>query len=191
MPGANSMRDIAEPAWTGEVLDFWFEELGPSHWFDKSEVIDAQIRDRFLLLHERLVTHDGAGIETARQLLAAVIVLDQFSRNVFRGTSRAYAADPLARRLAGNAVEQGFDVGMSEHERLFLYLPFQHSENPLDQARSVELFTRLGNEEWTRYAIEHKTIIDRFGRFSHRNAILNRVSSAEELELLKDPMGWF
>ena len=188
MSGTNSNRD--EPAWTGEVLDFWFERLKAADWFAKSKVIDARIRDRFLSLHERLVKLDGIGT-TPRQLLAAVIVLDQFSRHLFRGTSRAFEADSLARRLAGNAVDQGFDAAMSEEERLFLYLPFQHSESPEDQARSVELFERLGNEEWTREAIAHKAIIDRFGRFSHRNAILNRESSAEEIEFLKDRMGWF
>jgi uncharacterized protein (DUF924 family) len=190
MSGMNPTQGMVEPAWTGEVLDFWFKELEPAHWFEKSEVIDAQIRDRFLSLHGRLVRLDGTGIATPRQLLSAVIVLDQFSRNVFRGTSRAYAADPLALRLARNAVEQGFDAAMSEEERLFLYMPFQHSESPKDQARSVELFKRLGNEEWTRYAIAHKIIVDRFGRFPHRNAILSRESSAEEIEFLKDPMGW-
>jgi uncharacterized protein (DUF924 family) len=191
MSSPNSTRDIVEPAWTGEVLDFWFEKLGPSDWFERSEAVDAQIRDRFLSLHEQIVKLDGVVTATPRQLLSAVIVLDQFSRHLFRGSPRAFAADPLARRLAGNAIEQGFDVAMSEQERLFLYMPFQHSENPEDQARSVELFARLDNEEWSRYAVEHKAIIDRFGRFSHRNSILDRESTAEEIEFLKDPEGWF
>jgi uncharacterized protein (DUF924 family) len=191
MSGTNSTNESVEPAWIGEVLRFWFEELGPSHWFAKSEVIDGQIRERFLSLNERLVKLDGAGITTPRGLLSAVIVLDQFSRNLFRGTPRAFAADPLARRLARNAVEQSFDGAMKEEERLFLYLPFQHSEDPGDQALSVELFTRLGNEAWTRYAVAHKVIIDRFGRFAHRNAIFHRESTAEEVELLKDPSGSF
>jgi uncharacterized protein (DUF924 family) len=191
MPGTNSTNETVEQAWIGEVLRFWFEELGPSHWFEKSEVIDAQIRDRFLSLNERLSKLDGVGITTPRALLSAVIVLDQFSRNLFRGTPRAFTADPLARRLARNAVEQAFDGAMKEEERLFLYLPFEHSENPKDQALSVELFTRLGNQDWTRYAVAHKKIIDRFGRFVHRNAVLNRKSSAEEIEHLKDPMARF
>jgi uncharacterized protein (DUF924 family) len=191
MSGTNSTNELVEPAWTGDVLHFWFEEVGPSHWFARSDAIDAQIRARFLALHERLLRLDGVGITTSRELLSTVIVLDQFSRNLFRGTPRAFGADPLACRLASNAVEQGFDLAMSEQERLFLYLPFQHSENPADQVRSVELFERLGNEEWTRYAIAHKAIIDRVGRFAHRNAILKRESTAQEIELLKDPMEWF
>jgi uncharacterized protein (DUF924 family) len=123
---------------------------------------------------------------TPLPLLAAVIVLDQFSRNMFRGAPRAFAADPIARRLSRIAIGQGFDVAMKEQERLFLYLPFEHSENREDQALAVELIARLGNEEWTRDAEAHKAIIDRFGRFPHRNAILNRHSAANEAALLKE-----
>jgi len=90
-----------------------------------------------------------------------------------------------------NAIEQGFDTRMQDAERMFVYLPFQHSEDREDQAFSVELFGRLGNEEWMRYAVAHKVIIDRFGRFPHRNAILNRVSSADEIEFVNEPMGSF
>jgi uncharacterized protein (DUF924 family) len=180
-----------EPAWVTEVLQFWFDELGEAHWFAKSEEIDAQIRGRFRQLHERLVADDGFGATAPRPLLAAVIVLDQFSRNLFRGTPRAFAADPVARRLSGTAIQQGFDVGMKVQERLFLYMPFEHSEDREDQALAIELIARLGNEEWTRDAIAHKTIIDRFGRFPHRNAILNRHSSADEVALLREPKGWW
>ena len=190
-PGTHSTSDAAEPAWIGEVLHFWFDELGEAHWFAKSGDVDARIHDRFLALHESMVAHDGTAITTPRSLLAAVVVLDQFSRNLFRGTARAFAADALARRIARSAIELGFDDAMTEPERMFLYLPFEHSEDRADQARSVELFVRLGNEDWTRYAIAHKVIIDRFGRFPHRNAVLDRVSSADELALLQRPMGSF
>ena len=184
-------HDAAELAWVGEVLHFWFDELGAAHWFEKNSDVDARVRDRFLALHERIVAHAGTAITTPRSLLAAVVVLDQFSRNLFRGTARAFATDALARRIARSAIELGFDGAMSEPERLFLYLPFEHSEDRADQALSVELFVRLGNEDWTRYAIAHKVIIDRFGRFPHRNAALGRVSSADELVLLQRPMGSF
>jgi uncharacterized protein (DUF924 family) len=120
-------------------------------------------------------------------MLALVIVLDQFSRNLFRGQPGAFAADPLARRVARTAIGQGFDAAMSARERLFFYLPFEHSEERDDQAFAVELVTRLGNAAWTRYALAHKEIIDRFGRFPHRNAILGRPSTADEIELLNDP----
>jgi uncharacterized protein (DUF924 family) len=125
------------------------------------------------------------------QVLAAVIVLDQFSRNIFRGTPRAFATDPIARRLARQAIGRGLDIEMTNAERLFVYLPFEHSEDRQDQALSVHLFGQLGNENWTRYALAHQSIIDRFGRFPHRNAILGRTSTPDELAILDDPMGTF
>ena len=191
MFGTHSTSDKVEPSWVAKVLHFWFNELGEGHWFAKSDDIDAQIRDRFLPLHDLVVANDGPDATRQRPLLAAVIVLDQFSRNLFRGTPRAFVADPVARRLARTAIKRDFDVAMTEQERLFLYMPFQHSENGEDQALAVELITRLGNEEWTRDAIVHKAIIDRFGRFPHRNAVLNRRSSPDEVALLQEPKGWW
>jgi uncharacterized protein (DUF924 family) len=187
----HSSRETAESNWVPEVLHFWFDELGEARWFAKSEHTDAQIRARFLWLHERLVADDGIDGAMRRALLAAIIVLDQFSRNLFRDTPRAFAADPIARRLARSAIAQSFDDAMTVEQRCFLYLPFQHSEDRADQALSVELFAQLGNAEWTRYALAHQAIIDRFGRFPHRNAILNRDSSADELETLQQREDWF
>jgi uncharacterized protein (DUF924 family) len=190
MSGRQSSNDPAEPAWVTEVLHFWFDELAEAQWFAKSDGIDAQIRSRFLSLHQWLVAHEGCVAATPRALLAAVIVLDQFSRNLFRGTPRLFAADPVARSLSRSAISQGFDMAMKEQERLFLYMPFEHSEDREDQALAVKLIARLGNEAWTRDAIAHQAIIDRFGRFPHRNAILNRHSSADEVLLLQEPAGW-
>jgi uncharacterized protein (DUF924 family) len=187
----HSSRETAESNWVSEVLHFWFDELGEARWFAKSEHTDAQIRERFLWLQERLVADDGIDGAMRRPLLAAVIVLDQFSRNLFRDTPRAYAADPIARRLARRAIAQGLDVGMTAQERMFLYLPFEHSEDRADQALAVELLAQLGNAEWTGYALKHQAIIDRFGRFPHRNAILNRDSSADEVECLQQREDWF
>ena len=187
-PGAGA---AAEPGWVGEVLRFWFEELGAGDWFAKDHHLDERIRARFLPLYEELVERGASAARTVRELLAAVIVLDQFSRNMFRDSARAYAADPLARRLARTAVEQGLDRSMTDHERMFMYLPFEHSEDRVDQALSVELFSRLGNEEWTRYALAHKELIDRFGRFPHRNAILKRESTPAELARLREPLSQF
>jgi uncharacterized protein (DUF924 family)/TolB-like protein len=183
--------DSVEPEWVSQVLRFWFEELGPSGWYAKRDAIDARIRADFLSLHERIMAQDGFNASTPRALLAAVIVLDQFSRNLFRGTPRAFAADSVARQLSATAIKQGFDLAMPEEERHFLYLPFEHSEHPDDQALSVELIGRLGNAEWTNYAVAHKAVIDQFGRFPHRNAILNRPSSESEIALLKNPKDWF
>jgi uncharacterized protein (DUF924 family) len=185
------LPDTTEPAWVEQVLDFWFRKIGAIHWFSRSAEIDDEIRARFLKLHEELVAAEGEGLDSRRAMLAAVVVLDQFSRNMFRGSPQAFAADPLARRLARQAIERGLDSGFSPEERLFLYLPFEHSEDRDDQAYSCELIGRLGNDDWTRYAQAHKAIIDRFGRFPHRNAALGRTSTAEELALLKEPMGSF
>ncbi len=181
----------AEPVWVGEVLRYWFETLGEKHWFDPSREVDEKIRELFLALHQQLATGQVAELATSREMLAAVIVLDQFSRNIFRGTSRAYAADPMARGLARIAISRGFDVDLTGEQKQFLYMPFQHSEDAQDQARSLAFFDKLGNERWTQYALAHKAIIDRFGRFPHRNAILGRDSSAEEIASLQEPMGSF
>jgi uncharacterized protein (DUF924 family) len=180
-----------EPVWVGNVFRFWFEEVTNDRWFSRSDELDTRIRERFLTLHEQLVAQDGPDVTAPRLLLAAVIVLDQFSRNMFRGAPRAFAADSIARRLARSAVEQGLDAAMSKEERLFLYLPFQHSEDREDQALSLRLYEQLGDGEWTRYALAHKVIIDRFGRFPHRNAALNRSSTEAELAFLKEPMSSF
>jgi uncharacterized protein (DUF924 family) len=191
MSGTQSNDRAADPPWVSDVLHFWFTELGEADWFATRADIDARIRDRFLALHTRLAADDTPDGTTPRSLLAAVIVLDQFSRNLYRGTSRAFAADSTARRLSRAAVARGFDTGLTKPERLFLYLPFEHSESREDQARSVELIGRLGDEEWTRYAMEHKAMIDRFGRFPYRNAMLGRVSSTEELAAMKDRADWW
>jgi len=186
-----STADVIEPAWVGDVIQFWFAELTEAHWFARDAELDARIRDCFLALHEQIVLSDGIDAAASRPLLAAVIVLDQFSRNMFRGTPRAFAADPIARRLARQAVSRGFDLSMTRDERHFVYLPFEHSEDREDQALSIHLIGQLGHDEWTRHALAHRSIIDRFGRFPHRNAILGRTSTPDELVLLNEPMGSF
>jgi uncharacterized protein (DUF924 family) len=176
----------AIPAWVAEVLHFWFEQLSEAQWWRPDDTIDALIRDRFLALHEQLAGQDEASATTPHWALATVVVLDQFSRNMFRGSPRAFAADPLARRVSRFAIEQGFDRAMTVPERTFLYLPFEHSEDAGDQRVAVDLFDRLGDESLTRFALAHKAIIDRFGRFPHRNAVLGRRSTVEEMEFLKE-----
>jgi uncharacterized protein (DUF924 family) len=124
---------------------------------------------------------------SADRALAAVIALDQFPRNAFRGSPMAFEADGHALGIAQAAIAAGLDRALSGTERQFLYMPFQHSENRDLQARSVELFATLEDPECLRYAKEHKAIIDRFGRFPHRNAILGRTSTAQEIEFLREP----
>ncbi len=187
----DSKNANVEPPWVGQVIHFWFEELAEADWFAKSDSVDMRIRERFLTLHERLVTHHGLGVTEPQPILAVVIVLDQFSRNLFRDSPRAYSADSIARRLARTAIEQGFDLTMTRQERLFLYLPFEHSEDRADQAYSLNLVKQLGREDWTHSAVKHKAIIDQFGRFPHRNAVLNRLSTADEIAFLKEPKNSF
>jgi len=191
MSATASTPDIAEPGWVGAVLQFWFQELSEAQWFAKDAALDARIRDRFLAIHQQLEAGATPDISGPRASLAAVIVLDQFSRNMFRGDPHAFAADAIARRIATTAIAQGWDQAMSKPERMFLYLPFEHSEDGRDQARSLELVRALGNESWTHYALAHKQIIDRFGRFPHRNAVLNRPSTQDERDALNDGTGFF
>jgi uncharacterized protein (DUF924 family) len=180
-----------EPSWVDDVLRFWFKDLSADQWWRKDETLDARIRERFLQLHARILAQDAPQLRAPRTALATVIVLDQFSRNMFRGDARAYAADPLARRLAKQAIATGLDAAMTKDERLFLYMPLQHSEDAGDQQLGFELTAALGNDASTRFALAHKRIIDRFGRFPHRNAVLGRVSTADEIASLREPMSSF
>jgi uncharacterized protein (DUF924 family) len=173
---------VAEPAWVSDVLQFWFDELSELDWFVRNDAVDDRIRQRFLSLHGHITADEGVPpSSTPRMLLAAVLVLDQFSRNLYRDDPRAFEADADARRLARNIVAQGFDRAMTPQQRLFAYLPFEHSEDADDQALAVRLIEALGNEYWTRYAVAHQVAIARFGRFPFRNAALGRPSTAEEI----------
>lgn len=175
-----------------EVLGFWFERLMPEQWFAKSDELDREIGERFESLRRAVLESSAAGWrEDPRTLLAAVILLDQFSRNVHRGTPEAFAADPLAQELAGLAVEYGWDQAMTPPQRQFLYLPFEHAESRELQAVSLNCFEALGQEEALDYARQHAEVIARFGRFPSRNAALGRDSTPEEKEYLNRPgAGW-
>ncbi|MDH3241032.1 MAG: DUF924 domain-containing protein [Alphaproteobacteria bacterium] len=180
--------DRSEPEWIGEVLDFWFKDLSRADWYRKSKGLDETVRARFQGLHDRIARcHPDPADAPARTLLAAVIVLDQFPRNMFRDTARAFAADPLALALAKAAVSRGVDWGLSFDQRHCLYLPFQHSEDLADQARACDLYEALGDTEGLDFARRHKAVIERFGRFPHRNAALGRASTPEETVFLKQP----
>lgn len=182
-------RAETEPAWVEDVLSFWFGELDRAAWFRKSEATDAPIRERFGKVHDHIITAlpVEAALASPRRALAAVIVLDQFSRNMFRGTPESFAGDAKARDIAREAVARGLDHAMNVHERAFLYMPFEHSEDLADQELAVALIGALGDDEYTRYAIAHRDVIVRFGRFPHRNAVLGRVSSPEEEAFLRQP----
>jgi uncharacterized protein (DUF924 family) len=181
------------------VLQLRFgEPRGPrqKRWFEKDPAFDAGISSRFLPLHEALArSEEEEWLEEPPQCLARILVLDQFPRNMFRGTARAFATDPLALQAARHALGRGYDHGLLPVERLFIYLPFEHSESLEDQERACELCRPLAafpeTDDAYRYAVAHRDIIARFGRFPHRNAILGRASTPEELEFLKQPGSGF
>ena len=177
-----------EPAWVSDVIRFWLEETPPEKRFKKDSAFDDAIRSRFAALYEQIAASPPQGEALiARLALATLIVLDQFSRNIFRGSPKAFAADAIALRIARAAVDGGLDRELDTAARLFIYLPFEHSESLADQNRSVELIADLGDAEWDRYAIAHRDIIERFGRFPHRNDVLGRASTDEEVAFLKQP----
>lgn len=177
------------PEWSSEVLRFWFVETPRDAWFRKDAAFDQTCRARFGTWIEP-VARLGAPTD-ARTALATTIVLDQFPRNLFRGSPRAFAHDTLARAVVNAAMAAGFDQALDKDGRLFLYLPLEHSEDLADQERSVMLITQLGNDEYTRFAVAHRDIIARFGRFPHRNAVLGRASTPQELAFLAGPMSSF
>jgi Uncharacterized protein conserved in bacteria len=174
------------------VLRFWFEELTRQQWFQVSPDLDAAIGERFGQTHLALAR--GAVIDwrsSPDHRLAAVIVLDQFSRNIYRATPLAFAADWMALREARLAIEAGADQAVASERRAFFYLPFEHSEALADQERSVELFRALGDREYLDYAERHLAVIREFGRFPHRNGLLGRESTGAELDYLSKPGAGF
>ena len=169
-----------------DTLRFWFDEH-PKDWFVKNAAFDAEIRKRFLALHERAAAgrlehwaHDPRGC------LALVILLDQFPRNMFRGEARAFATDAQARIAARAILERAWDKTMTQSEQLFAYLPFEHSEALADQELACELMKNF-DEKQRQYAERHRDIIRRFGRFPHRNDLLGRENTAAEIEFLRLP----
>ena len=174
--------------WQEQVLAYWYSELSSKDWFVKNEVVDQAIAERFKGLHERLA-HEarGGGYDTGHDALAAVIVLDQFPRNMYRGSPRSFASDAQALAISAAAIEDGLDKGLSIGERQFLYMPHMHSEDAAVQARCVRLFGSFNNDQLLDFAVRHKQIIDRFGRFPHRNEVLGRQSTPEELAFLQEP----
>lgn len=179
-----------QSGWVEKVTHYWFAELLPEAWFRKDERVDAAIRERFGTLHDEVARIRPEQLATPLECLAAVIVLDQFSRNMFRGSPRAFATDALALSIAQHAIAAGLDQQLDRQQRWFLYMPFQHSEDRAVQARSVELFTQLGDRENIGYAQRHQEIVDRFGRFPHRNEVLGRVSTPEELQFVATHRGF-
>ncbi|MCP3064694.1 DUF924 domain-containing protein [Myxococcus sp. K38C18041901] len=187
-----------------EVLDFWFGQpadpvrnpacIRPrAVWFQRDAAFDAECRERFLAAHERAAAGElDSWRNEARTCLALLLLLDQVPRNLFRGTPRAFATDAKARSVARHALARGLDVTLPSVWRWFMYLPFEHSEELYDQRLSVDLFELLtmhhsGSVETLDYARRHRDVIERFGRFPHRNDALGRASTPEEARFLQEP----
>ncbi len=167
------------------VLAFWFDEVGRDHWFAKSDALDAQIAKRFGAWRDAVVASGAkAWRDTPEHLLAAIILIDQFSRNLHRGKAAAFAADPLALELTRTALERRWDAGMTPDQRQFLLMPLMHSEALGDQRLALEEFARLGNADAFDFARRHHDQIARFGRFPGRNAALGRRTTPEEQDAL-------
>ena len=171
-----------------EVIAFWFDEISPKAWWQKDDDFDSLIKQRFGHLHDQAIASElFEWRETALGSLAEVIVLDQFSRNIYRDSVQAFAFDSLALALAQTAVSKGYDLEVSEPQRSFFYLPFMHSESKVIHQQAVHLYTNLGNPDNLEFELKHKRIIDQFGRYPHRNQVLGRQSTIEEMEFLKQP----
>lgn len=177
------------------ILEFWFGQdqlhgARRSFWFSKQPGIDAEVRQRFSADYQWAMAGKlNVWRDSVEGCLALVLLLDQFPRNMFRGTPQAFAADPLVRKVAGHGISRGFDQTLPPVQRMFFYLPFEHSENLPDQERAVALTAPFqdipGMADVHQYALRHRDVIARFGRFPHRNAILGRESTPEEMEFLK------
>lgn len=171
-----------------DVLTFWFEELRPEQWYSASDAVDAMIAGRFDALQAAAARCELFQWRTSPEgRLAEIIVLDQFSRNIYRGTAAAFAQDSLALALAQEAVVAGADLALEPAKRAFLYLPYMHSESVVIHDVALRLFDSAGLENNLDFEHKHKAIIDRFGRYPHRNAVLGRVSTPEEVAFLATP----
>lgn len=174
------------------ILDFWFVESTPEQWFKKDNQFDQRIRERFESVHQQVIQGEKASWrETVQGRLAEILVLDQFSRNLFRGDPRSFAYDGMALVLAQEAIAKKELSELTVEERSFVYMPFMHSESLVIHQQALELFSEPGMENNLDFEKRHYEIIKRFGRYPHRNAILNRSSTQEELMFLKEPNSSF
>jgi len=175
------MSEATANNWRADVLKFWFA-LKPEQWWNGTPELDGEIRERFFdRWEDKRQLPASSFLDDPLTALAGVILFDQFPRNMFRGHADSYSTDTLARAIADGAVDKGFDQQLAPEERAFLYMPFEHSEDMDDQRRSLLLFTRLGDANMLGFAMKHHDIIERFGRFPHRNAILGRQPRADEI----------
>tara|TARA_B110000908_G_scaffold161600_1_gene206146 strand:- start:853 stop:1389 length:537 start_codon:yes stop_codon:yes gene_type:complete len=171
-----------------DVIQFWFEEISQAQWWKKDAQFDQLIASRFLGVHGQASRCElNRWRDTAAGRLAEILVLDQFSRNIYRNSPLSFATDSLALALSQEAIHSGADKAVGEDKRSFFYMPFMHSESAAIHKEAVSLYEAYGNEGNLKFELRHKAIIDRFGRYPHRNEILGRDSTAEEVEFLSQP----
>ena len=172
---------MSSAEWYGEVLNFWFG-LSPEQWWKADAELDQTCRERFVELWEEQRQLPVANfLASPEEALAAIILFDQFPRNMFRGHADQFSTDHMALQIAKTAIDRGYDEAFAQPRRGFLYMPFQHSEDLDDQRRSIALFTALGDTYQLDFAKKHHDVIERFGRFPHRNAILGRTPRPNEI----------
>jgi uncharacterized protein (DUF924 family) len=170
------------------IIKFWFEEIDSSQWWVKDEAFDQLIQANFSTLHQQAINGElDVWRKTSAGRLAEIIILDQFSRNIYRDTPKAFACDAQAVALAQEAVAGGFDLSLSVVQRSFLYMPYMHSESLYVHDQAERLFAQLGVESTLEFERKHRRIIEQFGRYPHRNSILGRTSSVEEIAFLSQP----
>ncbi|MXO91657.1 DUF924 family protein [Altererythrobacter aquaemixtae] len=174
----------------GELLHFWFEELEPSDWFGSSDSVDSALRQRFEDVLDKASAHKAnAFLTDARSAQAAILLFDQVPRNIYRGTARAFAFDPLAREIAKGAIARGWDTALPDKERQFVAMPLMHSEDLADQEASLAYFSEHLPDNRS-FAESHHKMIAQFGRFPHRNDVLGRKTTAAEQRAIDDGNSW-
>lgn len=189
--GDDVEMDMPPADWATILLRFWFEEHADADWFGGGPDFDAAICENFAAWREALRSQPvNAFTGDPKTALAAIILFDQVPRNVFRGNADSFATDHIALAISRDIVARGLDTGLSKNERLFLYLPFEHSENEADQRESVRLISSLGDDRLTQFALDHQAMIERFGRFPHRNKVLGRADRAGEAEAVAAGHKW-
>jgi len=172
----------------GEILNFWFEHLSPNQWWIKDLELDKEITTKFEKIHAMAIAGElFHWRSTPEGRLAEIIILDQFSRNIYRNKPESFSQDSQALCLAQEAIATGDDLKLDTNQRIFLYLPFMHSESLVIHEIAIKLFNQSGMESNLDFEVKHKEIIERFGRYPHRNEVLGRKSSQEEIEFLKQP----
>ncbi len=184
-------HDAVTADWAAALLDFWFNQIGEQGWWNRDPALDRSCKMRFhAMWEEKRRVPAEEFLERADDALAAVLLFDQLPRNMFRGSAAAFSTDALAREVARGAIAHGYDIQIGGAGRLFFYMPFQHSEALDDQILSLSLFEGAGDEKSLAFAQQHYAMIERFGRFPHRNAALGRVDAPGEQEAIREGGAW-